>query len=206
MTSIGGGRPRPSPIVKLFSFFAPKTQFQASVRIDGEHWPVSIPSVQQAPTKVHVAATYSEPLQSASVEAMVEVPLLRIAHGRSGDKGNSVNIGVIARDPKWIGVLRAELTAERVREYLAIWSKVRSADLMCRVSTRSTSSCTVHWPAVEWLRRAAIHWVKPSPRCCWICRFVSRRNFWTNCRRLHDDSWKNKITSYRGTHNGFFVE
>lgn len=117
MTSIGGGRPRPSPIVKLFSFFAPKTQFQASVRIDGEHWPVSIPSVQQAPTKVHVAATYSEPLQSASVEAMVEVPLLRIAHGRSGDKGNSVNIGVIARDPKWIGVLRAELTAERVREY-----------------------------------------------------------------------------------------
>jgi hypothetical protein len=49
----------------------------------------------------------------------VEVPLERIAHGRSGDKGDSVNIGLIARHPKWLPVLREQLTAERVHAYFA---------------------------------------------------------------------------------------
>jgi len=117
MTSIGGGRPRPSPIVKLFSFLAPKTEFKVSATVAGEHWPVPLPAELQETTTAHAATTYTEPLPSLDGVATVEVPLLRIAHGRSGDKGNSVNIGIIARDPKWIGVLRAELTAERVREY-----------------------------------------------------------------------------------------
>lgn len=117
MTSIGGGRPRPSPIVKLFSFLAPKTEFKVSATVAGEHWPIQLPAELQETTTAHVATTYTEPVPSMDGVCTVEVPLLRIAHGRSGDKGNSVNIGIIARDPKWIGVLRAELTAERVREY-----------------------------------------------------------------------------------------
>lgn len=117
MTSIGGGRPRPSPIVKLFSFLAPKTEFKVSATVAGEHWLIPLPAELQETTTAHVATTYTEPLPSMDGVSSVEVPLLRIAHGRSGDKGNSVNIGIIARDPKWIGVLRAELTAERVREY-----------------------------------------------------------------------------------------
>ncbi|MFI8747586.1 acyclic terpene utilization AtuA family protein [Pseudomonas sp. NPDC077186] len=117
MTSIGGGRPRPSPIVKLFSFLAPKTQFQAQVWMNDEHWPVAIPVAPQQAADVGPAANYAELPSPTTVEPVVEVPLLRIAHGRSGDKGNSVNIGIIAREPKWLGVLRDELTAERVREY-----------------------------------------------------------------------------------------
>ncbi|MEX5687995.1 acyclic terpene utilization AtuA family protein [Pseudomonas silesiensis] len=117
MTSIGGGRPRPSPIVKLFSFLAPKTQFQAEVWINDEHWQVSIPVAPQQAADVAPAANYAELSSPTTVGPVVEVPLLRIAHGRSGDKGNSVNIGIIAREPKWLGVLRDELTVERVREY-----------------------------------------------------------------------------------------
>jgi hypothetical protein len=42
------------------------------------------------------------------------VPLHRLAHGRSGDKGNRLNVSVIAYDPAAWPLIRAEVTAERV--------------------------------------------------------------------------------------------
>jgi hypothetical protein len=50
---------------------------------------------------------------------LVEVPLVRVAWARSGDKGNDSNIGVIARRPEWLPWLRVQLTDERVKEWLA---------------------------------------------------------------------------------------
>jgi hypothetical protein len=43
--------------------------------------------------------------------------LSRIAHGRSGDKGNHANVAIIAYTPAGFEWLRNNLTAERVREY-----------------------------------------------------------------------------------------
>ena len=45
------------------------------------------------------------------------VTLHRIAHGRSGDKGDTVNVGVIARRPEFYDFLRELLTVERVRQH-----------------------------------------------------------------------------------------
>jgi len=47
------------------------------------------------------------------------VPLIQIAYGRSGDKGDSANIGVLARKPEYLPLLREQLTAAAVRAYLA---------------------------------------------------------------------------------------
>ena len=44
--------------------------------------------------------------------------LFLLAHGRSGDKGDMANIGVIARRDEWYEFLSRELTAERVRGFL----------------------------------------------------------------------------------------
>lgn len=44
-----------------------------------------------------------------------EVPLHRIAHGRTGDKGNRLNVSVIAYRPEFFPILREQVTAERVR-------------------------------------------------------------------------------------------
>jgi hypothetical protein len=44
--------------------------------------------------------------------------LFLFAHGRSGDKGDTVNIGVIARREEWYELLKRELSADRVRAYL----------------------------------------------------------------------------------------
>lgn len=41
----------------------------------------------------------------------------QIAHGRSGDKGDVCNIGVIARDPAKWEHLKREVTEERVRDH-----------------------------------------------------------------------------------------
>ena len=45
----------------------------------------------------------------------MKIPLSRIAHGRSGDKGDTANIGVIALEERWYTVLLREVTAERVK-------------------------------------------------------------------------------------------
>ena len=48
---------------------------------------------------------------------MKEVALARIAHGRSGDKGDTVNVGVIARRSEWYPLLARLLTVERVKTH-----------------------------------------------------------------------------------------
>ena len=47
----------------------------------------------------------------------MRIPLSRIAHGRSGDKGDTSNIGVIAYEPRHYGILAREVTAERVKAH-----------------------------------------------------------------------------------------
>jgi hypothetical protein len=40
-----------------------------------------------------------------------------LAHGRSGDKGDTCNVGLVAYDDDGFAVLQREVTAERVREH-----------------------------------------------------------------------------------------
>ena len=47
----------------------------------------------------------------------MKVPLSRIAHTRSGDKGDTCNIGVIAVAERYYPVLVREVTAERVKRH-----------------------------------------------------------------------------------------
>jgi len=44
----------------------------------------------------------------------MKVRLLDVAHARSGDKGDTANVGVIALSPAWYAVLERHLTRERV--------------------------------------------------------------------------------------------
>ena len=47
----------------------------------------------------------------------MKVSLLRLAHARSGDKGDTANVGVIALRPEYYPVLVEQLTIERVAEH-----------------------------------------------------------------------------------------
>jgi hypothetical protein len=47
----------------------------------------------------------------------MKVRLADIAHARSGDKGDTANIGVIALKPRWFGVLDQFVTRKRVADH-----------------------------------------------------------------------------------------
>ncbi len=48
---------------------------------------------------------------------VVQVRLLDVAHARSGDKGDTANVGVIALDPRWYEFLARHVTRDRVAEH-----------------------------------------------------------------------------------------
>jgi len=47
----------------------------------------------------------------------MKIPLARIAHARSGDKGDTSNIGIIAFDARHYPLLVREVTPERVKHF-----------------------------------------------------------------------------------------
>lgn len=49
---------------------------------------------------------------------MATVKLLKLAYGRSGDKGNGSNVGIIARHPEFYPFLKKVLTADRVKDHM----------------------------------------------------------------------------------------
>ena len=47
----------------------------------------------------------------------MRIRLLDIAHARSGDKGDTANVGVIALEPQWYDVLQQFVTKQRVVDH-----------------------------------------------------------------------------------------
>ncbi len=50
---------------------------------------------------------------------MARRKLIELAHARSGDKGDTANVGIIARKPEYYPILLREVTAERVKQHFA---------------------------------------------------------------------------------------
>ncbi|MDE2677776.1 MAG: hypothetical protein F4087_02035 [Gemmatimonadetes bacterium] len=50
-------------------------------------------------------------------EPLTTVQLLELAHARSGDKGDTANVGLIAYDEKDYAVILEQVTAERVKRH-----------------------------------------------------------------------------------------
>jgi hypothetical protein len=66
------------------------------------------------------AGTEAQPATAFDISRpVVEVPLIRLAWGRSGDKGDTANIGVIARRREFMPAIDAALTPQSVAAYLA---------------------------------------------------------------------------------------
>ena len=47
----------------------------------------------------------------------MKIKLIDIAHGRSGDKGDAANIGIIAYDAEGYNIIKKHLTKERVKKH-----------------------------------------------------------------------------------------
>jgi hypothetical protein len=118
MTGLTGGRPRPAPAVELEHVLIDKQRVAIEVELEGEA------AVLPPPAAGVTAAPSPGPLpegEPPAVDDPVVVPLRAIAYGRSGDKGNDANIGLIARRPELATTLREQVTAARVAELFGRW-------------------------------------------------------------------------------------
>jgi hypothetical protein len=102
---------------KLFLFLLPKTEVQVSVTVDGRTLPS--PQHEGRPFAVESIIRPAVPRPGAAADALEIVPLIRLAWGRSGDKGNLFNVAVIARKPQYLPYIRAALTTKAVGNWFA---------------------------------------------------------------------------------------
>lgn len=137
-TGMGGNRPKVMPLVRLFSMMIDKAIVDAQIQVEVDGETVALPAKsdalqQEQPDDQSVTAEPPMPTPTPSlVEApLIAVPLLALAWGRSGDKGNHANIGIIARRPEYWPYIRQALQPETVAGLFAHYQprEVRRFDL-----------------------------------------------------------------------------
>ena len=116
LCGFAGSRPSPSPVVRLFSCAVPKDRLQVQIMLGGQ--PIACEEDHgEAPDHGNIERPA---IPAADTDAeMVEVPLIALAWGRSGDKGNKANIGIIARQAQYLPYICAAITTELVCERFA---------------------------------------------------------------------------------------
>ena len=114
LTGFAGARAKPSPVVRLFSFLIPKSEVSIDIHVEGEPCGCNDPEggaiAERSAPEVPQAGGFADP---------VHLPLESLAWGRSGDKGNKANIGIIARHADFLPYIGSALTEEKVAHYFA---------------------------------------------------------------------------------------
>lgn len=111
LSGFGGGRPKATPVVRLFSFLLAKEQVQIELDTDGDT--VAMPAA--ASFEQQTAKPVTKPELPPSAADVKDVPLVDLAWGRSGDKGNKANIGIIARKPEYLPYIWQSLACDKVK-------------------------------------------------------------------------------------------
>ena len=112
--AVTGGRPQAQEVVAYWPALAPRDRVKpVLVTRDGERsldWPTPLTQPQRP-------APLPRPKwpRAKGAQTRVRVPLSALAHGRSGDKGDTCNIGVIARAPEIYPWLKRTITAALVK-------------------------------------------------------------------------------------------
>ena len=116
LSIFAGSRAKPSPVVRLFSFLIPKSEVPVQVEVDG-----IVTEMAAGQGATFNAAAITRPASPKPVEAddLQPVPLVKLAWGRSGDKGNKANIGIIARDAAYLPYIWAALDEASVAQRFA---------------------------------------------------------------------------------------
>jgi hypothetical protein len=114
------GRPRTAEVVAHWPALISRDLVKATITVDGRTEPVS--SAAAAYTDVSVApAPLGKPTPADDAAPVAEsesvtVPLMRLCIGRSGDKGDTANVGIRARSPEIYHWIKANITADVVKQ------------------------------------------------------------------------------------------
>ncbi|XP_060754577.1 uncharacterized protein lratb.1 isoform X2 [Neoarius graeffei] len=132
LTGIVGGRPRVSPVLKPFFFLHPKADLKVNIHFNGELIETYRETACSSPEGLYASSHVPE----QNLHVPTDLPsgphsyrLEDLAYTRSGDKGDSVNIGVIARHPLYFPYLKKVLTAEVVQKFFQHLIKKEESDV-----------------------------------------------------------------------------
>jgi hypothetical protein len=120
--AVTGGRPPVQEVAAYWPTLIPRDLCSARIRVSGagdtieEEIPFGHGS-GSGRVEVHEEVDLVE--APAPSGEKLRVPLSRVAHGRSGDKGDTCNIGLIARHPAIYSHLRETMTSDRVKTRFA---------------------------------------------------------------------------------------
>ena len=117
LSGFSGARAKPSPVVRLFSYLTPKGALPVEIDVDGRK--IAFQDADAVAFDPAAIQRPQPPQMPDAQDAVTDVPLIRLAWARSGDKGNKANIGVIARDPDYLPYIWAALTPASVADRFA---------------------------------------------------------------------------------------
>jgi hypothetical protein len=120
LTGLVGGRPKPSPMIRLFSFLWPKDQIAVSYTLNEQAAAVTIAQGESLETFMQASTALVEIEAEVNVASCdASTSLINLAMARSGDKGDHCNVGILARDPAYLPYIQNAVQPEKIRQYLA---------------------------------------------------------------------------------------
>lgn len=140
ITGAGSGRPRPQPLLHHHSCLIPKSLVPVTVVVGSTYKstktidvPIATgggststittqsgcPYANQRTSKDASSCPYLQNQGQMKDSELVEVPLISLCLGRSGDKGDVSNIGIIVRRAEFYHFVRETLTEEAVRGFMS---------------------------------------------------------------------------------------
>jgi hypothetical protein len=117
MSGFGAGRTRPQPLMMVHSTLVSKDAVPVKVQVGDNIIADKCYSTTQDSVPVAKYHYQLDPTDGSIATKVVE--LEQLAYARSGDKGNNANIGIIAREDKYLPILFEQVTAQVVEDYLS---------------------------------------------------------------------------------------
>ncbi|MCP4936018.1 MAG: terpene utilization protein AtuA, partial [bacterium] len=120
LSGFAGTRPPPSPVMSLFSCLLPRADAPLAIHFGSlsEEFRQPVASKNQG----HGSGNKSRkdqlpPAVPTTRGATTKVQLIKLAWGRSGDKGDKANIGIIARDKKYLPFIWQQLDEKTMEDW-----------------------------------------------------------------------------------------
>ncbi len=113
---LGGGRGRPGGLMRVHSTLLDKSMVTVTVQVGSDIIAEQTYETAASDANAKVRMNIEPSEQGADT---VTVPLEQLAFGRSGDKGDNANIGIIAREPAYLPFIYEQLTAQVVEDYFS---------------------------------------------------------------------------------------
>jgi len=113
------GKPAVEPRYRLFTCLLAKSRLPPPcVMLGGERTPVQV-AQGQAESAASPPPAWPEDTAGPGTDDWIDVPLIRVAYARSGDKGDHSNVAVFARRPELLPYIARAIDERTLSDYLA---------------------------------------------------------------------------------------